>query len=274
MSFDPSLPRDGVNVSRTHPLREAALLIAVVAAAGALCVVVIATAVDWLVPKLPPGLEARLFASAWPAAVGRDADDAEEATRAAAAQQVLQRLARHWSDNPYALRLGVMREDQPNAFALPGGSVVLTSGLLERVESENELAFVLGHELGHFHHRDHLRGLGRGLAFALVMAGLGAGGAAADVAALGGQLAQRGFDRDQERAADRFALELLAAEYGHVAGVTQFFGRLPAPDGAVEEALTGYLATHPLHEQRVEALQALAEQRGWPTTGALRPVAE
>ena len=45
-----------------------------------------------------------------------------------------------------------------NAVALPGGNIVVFAGLLKEIKSENELAMILGHELGHFAHRDHLRG--------------------------------------------------------------------------------------------------------------------
>jgi Zn-dependent protease with chaperone function len=147
--------------------------------------------------------------------------------------------------------------------------VVLTSGLLERVRSENELAFVLGHELGHFRHRDHLRGLGRELALGVVLAGLGLSGAgpAGDLAGLAARLAERGFDRDQERAADAFGLELLAAEYGHVAGASQFFELVEAPDGG----LAAWLSTHPLGDERAASLEALAAARGWRLSGPLQP---
>ena len=54
---------------------------------------------------------------------------------------------------------------------------MVSTGLLEQTASENELAFVVGHEIGHFRNRDHLRGLGRGVAFGLVLAALSTSGA-------------------------------------------------------------------------------------------------
>ena len=50
-----------------------------------------------------------------------------------------------------------------NAFAVPGDTILLVEELLNKVETENELAMVLGHELGHFHFRHHLKGMGRRL---------------------------------------------------------------------------------------------------------------
>ena len=112
------------------------------------------------------------------------------------------------------------------------------------------------------------------MAFGLVLVALSASGAgsAADLASLAGQLAQRSFDRDQENDADAFGLALVAAEYGHVAGAGDFFRKAPGAGGLLGENLEGYLSTHPLHEDRIEALAALAAERGWPTQGALVPL--
>jgi Zn-dependent protease with chaperone function len=140
-------------------------------------------------------------------------------------------MVSHWPDNPYVYEIAIWDESEANAVALPGGVIAVTRGLLDSVESENELAFVLGHELGHFHNRDHLRGLGRGAVFSLllVVVGLGGGGSAVQLASLAGQLAQREADRDREIEADHFGLALLAAEYGHVSGAEIFFS--PSPTG-------------------------------------------
>ena len=268
MSFDPSLPEEGANVSPTHPLREAALLVGGLLGVVVLVAVGVALLVDLLVPRLPPRLESRLFAGGWAALT----DDSPEAgARSAGLQQLVDRLARHWPENPYALRAALWEQEEPNAFALPGGWIVVTSGLLDGVGSENELAFVVGHELGHFEHRDHLRGLGRGLALGLLLAGLGVSGAGAagDLAGLAAQLAQRSFDRDQEHRADAFGLALVAAEYGHVAGAGQFFDEVPGGGDDLGGRLEAYLSTHPLHEDRVAALTTLAVESGWPTRGEL-----
>jgi Zn-dependent protease with chaperone function len=275
VSFEPRLPDERVNVSERNPLAEAALLVGGLTAVVALLALGAALAADWLVPRLPPGLEMKLFGAFTPAP--REAAGAEEGQddpRAAHLQRLLERLERHWPENPYPLRASVWwGEQNANAFALPGGTVAVTEGLLAGVESENELAFVLGHEIGHFRNRDHLKGLGRGLALGLVLGALGMSGVgpAADVAALAGQLAQRSFDREQESAADRFGLELVAAEYGHVAGALDFLRR--APESETEGVwLAEWLATHPLSAERTRELEAFARERGFGREGALVPL--
>jgi Zn-dependent protease with chaperone function len=271
VSFEPRLPDERVNVSERNPLAEGALLVGGLTAVVALLALTAALAADWLVPRLPPGLEVRLFGAFTPApAESEEPGD----PRDAALQALVERLERHWPENPYELRASVWQEENANAFALPGGRILVTSGLLAGVASENELAFVLGHEIGHFRNRDHLKGLGRGLALGLVLGALGMSGVgpAADVAALAGQLAQRRFDREQESAADRFGLELVAAEYGHVAGALDFLGR--EPEGEAEGVwLAEWLATHPLSAERTRELAAYAQERGFAREGELVPLA-
>jgi Zn-dependent protease with chaperone function len=270
MEFDPRLPDEGKNTSPEHPLREFALLVAGVVGVVLAVVAFAAVAVDRLVPLVPPHLEARWFAG-W-LAPDRDTD-----SRAATVQTLLDRLAAHWHDRPYPFHVGVLDEAAPNALALPGGMILVTSGLLERVASENELALVLGHELGHFRARDHLRGLGRGLAAQLVLGALGTSGElVSSLGALAGALAQRGFDRRQESQADAFGLELVHAEYGHVAGAGDFFARLEneSEDASRgERRLARYLDTHPLHADRVAALTTEARAHGWATEGPLTRLA-
>jgi Zn-dependent protease with chaperone function len=273
VSFDPTLPDDSVNVSRTQPVREALVLVAGIAGMGAALFAAIALAVDLLVPRVPPRFEQWLFDVSWIPLVDVSEGD-EEDPRAAAVSDLLERLSTHWTDCPYAFRVTILDAEEPNAMAFPGGMIAVTSGLLERAGSENELAFVLGHELGHYRSRDHLRGLGRGLAFSLVMSALGwSGGGSAQLFTFAGLLAGREFERDQEADADRFGLTLVEAEYGHVAGATDFFQRMPEPEHGVEQQIATYLATHPLNAERIEALARIAQERGWSQLGPTVPLA-
>jgi predicted Zn-dependent protease len=266
VEYDPRLPAEGINSTGENALSEFALLVFGLLGAAAAFLAIAALAIDHLVPMVPPQLEARWFAGL----IGLAHGDAED-PRAAAVQGLLDRIAAHWSERPFAFRVGVLDEPEPNALALPGGAILVTSGLLEQVRSENELALVLGHELGHFRARDHLRGLGRGLALELVLDAFGGEPVVTGMAGLAGQLAQRGFDRHQESEADAFGLELVAAEYGHVAGAGDFFARLAASAQGDQDAVEGYLGTHPLHAERIAALHAEAAAHGWPEQGPLTP---
>jgi beta-barrel assembly-enhancing protease len=243
------------NVSPEHPLAELATLLAGIALVGLGLLGAAWLAVEAAVRWLPVSVEQHVFP-------GLDGESGAPALDA-----LLHRLARHWPENEYALAIAVVEADEPNAFALPGGQLLVTSALLEQAGSENEVAFVLGHELGHLAGRDPLRGLGRGLLVSLAVAALG-GAEGAGVAATAAELGERTFSREQERAADRFALGLVAAEYGHVAGAADFLRRqADAGDGAAS-----WLSTHPASGERARELERLAGERGWPTEGALSQV--
>ncbi len=222
--------------------------------------------VDFVAPRIPPEHEVRWF-SGW-----FTADDSPVGAepRVDALREVLDRISAHWPDNAYTFRVSIWDETEPNALALPGGTIAVTTGLLDAVASENELAFVLGHELGHFHNRDHLRGLGRGIGFSLALfsIGIGGGGGAAELASVAGRLTQRGFDRAQESAADEFGLGLVVAEYGHTAGATDLFQHLAGSGEA--STLASYLSTHPLHGDRANRLEAAASAAGWSVRGKRR----
>ncbi len=270
--FDPGLPDDRVNVSGTSPLAEAGLLIGGLVAVVVVLAVASSLAMEWLVPRLPIGLEVSLFGGGWlPGSGGDEGEEEAPAAREAELQALVDRLALHWPENPYEFKLRVWGEEASNAFALPGGWIGVTNGLIESVESENELAFVLGHEIGHFRNRDHLKGLGRGLALGIVLSALGLSGvgAAGDLAGLAGGLAQRSFDREQESEADEFGLAVVQAEYGHVGGAAEFFRRMPDPESLLGEKLGAYLSTHPVSEERIAELAAFAEAMGFEREGEL-----
>jgi Zn-dependent protease with chaperone function len=145
--------------------------------------------------------------------------------------------------------------------------MVVLGGLLSTVGSENELAFVLAHELGHFKHRDHLRALGRSLAWMTLLTAVGVGGEFSSGLIVGsGTVVNQRFSQRQELAADRFAAELMQQTYGHVGGVTDFFGRPALADGG------SWFGTHPASRTRVRELEALVRERGW-TTAPVTPYA-
>lgn len=149
-----------------------------------------------------------------------------------------------------------------NAFAGPGGQVVLTRGLLEAASGPDEVAGVLAHELGHVAHHHPNRALLRHYGVSLFATALG--GTTAQTADLGLMLAA---SRDAEREADRFAL--LALEQARISpeGLAAFFERQakPAPRAAAETAgsdlltrLGGYATTHPSDSERLAAIRAAA----------------
>ena len=163
MKFTARQPGINVNVSPTHPLKEFAIL-----AGGLLAIVVgvylaLGLAVDLIVPRLSMDLEKKLAG----AFVGRLVETEEVDTTTRSLQDLVDRLQDRCAPLPYMITVHVTESDAVNAAALPGGHMVVFTGLLAEMTSENELAFVLAHELGHYANRDHLRGLGRALVLML-----------------------------------------------------------------------------------------------------------
>ena len=269
MKFVPRKPREGINDSQVDPRKEAVVLIGGVGLVAVVVLVVIGFSIDLLVAWIPASWEVRIFEALSNRIVA--GLSAGSSTPSKKLQNLMDRLAVHWPDNPYSFRIGVMDDDAPNALAVRGGGVLVTTGLLKAVRSENELAFVLGHEIGHFKNRDHLSGLGRQVAIALVMAAVsGSTGGGTDLLAFTGRITERNFGRNQEFAADRVGLEIVFREYGHIASAWDFFDHLPE-ESELAQKLQGYFATHPVSDTRISALKKLAQEQSWPLEGPTRP---
>jgi len=269
VKFTARQPGINVNVSPTHPLKEFAIL-----AGGLLAIVVgvylaLGLVVDLIVPRLSMDLEKKLAG----AFVGRLVENEDVADTTQSLQSLVDRLQDRCAPLPYSITVHVTEADAVNAAALPGGHMVVFTGLLVEMTSENELAFVLAHELGHFANRDHLRGLGRALV--LMTAStllLGADNSINSMIGQGMVLTELSFSRKQESQADEFALETLFCHYGHVADATSFFNKIPE-DG--DPGRFGhYFASHPENRRRIGHLEDLAQERGYPTGNPLPLPAE
>ena len=264
MKHVPRQPRDGINVSETHPLVEAGTLVVGLTA----LFVIIALALIFLIEValffFPAEKEAALFEDWLPDDLITVSPDDERLHKT---QLLVDRLAFHWGDSPYTFRVEIDDSEVANAMALPGGLIVVTQGLLDEVQSENELAFVLGHELGHYRNRDHIRALGRAIVLGMFFA-VASGG---DIANLGinvTDLALRGFNRKQELAADEFGLAMVYTHYGHVNESWRLFERWDDGDDSLLD-IVSYTSTHPQPDDRIEGLEKLALQEGWPLLGTV-----
>ena len=264
MRHVPKQPRDDVNVSDTHPLVEASTLFIGLSAILVLLVVALVFLIEVALYFIPAEREAALFRNWLPEDIVTVSPVDE---RLYQTQLLLDRLAFHCGDSPYEFRVEIDDSSDANAMALPGGLIVVTTGLLDQVESENELAFVLGHELGHYRNRDHLRALGRGVIFALLLA-VTTGSDLSSVGINVADLTLRSFNRKQETSADEFGLELVYTQYGHVEEAWRLFERWDDGDDALFDVL-GYTSTHPQPEDRVDVLEEYAKSRGWPVDGDL-----
>jgi predicted Zn-dependent protease len=153
-------------------------------------------------------------------------------------------------------QFAVIADPEVNAWALPGGKCGVNVGLLEFVESDDELAIVMGHEIAHAVARHGGERISQSMAASIVgelaLGGLDPAVQQAVFAAYGLGVALP-FSRGHEREADRLGL-MIAAEAGYdPRAAISLWTRMAAQGGGGPE----FLSTHPLPEARVEELQAL-----------------
>lgn len=178
-------------------------------------------------------------------------------------QQVGQRVAAESSqDLPYEFR--VINSSVPNAWALPGGKVSINRGLLTEMNSEAELAAVLGHEVVHAAARHGAQAQSRGtlLQAGVILGGIAVGAATerddyASVAMLGGmvgaQLINQRYSREAELESDYYGMKYMnGAGYNPEAAVElqETFVRLS--EGNNQGFAGGLFASHPPSQERVE----------------------
>ena len=165
-------------------------------------------------------------------------------------------------ESPPALRLVVVRADLVNAFALPGGYVVLTHGLIRAAESPEEVAGVLAHEVGHVAHDHVTEAIYRTTAVSMLVSLL-VGDVTFGVAGAVTELAINGrHSREAERAADRYAVELLNASGIDGGGLARFFERIAERAGGEDHPVFRILSTHPPTGERAEEVRAIARADG------------
>lgn len=154
----------------------------------------------------------------------------------------------------FPLKIGIACDDTPNAFALPGGKILITKGLLDNIQSENGLMFIIGHEIGHFVNRDHLQGFGRQLTMTAVLSLFGLGSEASGLFNLS-KIPLRSYQRNQELEADAYGLELLEKTYGHIDGADEFFEHISKKESAAEKVLAQFISTHPPSDERTRLIK-------------------
>jgi Zn-dependent protease with chaperone function len=173
-----------------------------------------------------------------------------------AVQEITKRLTEQIPTSPYRFDVTLVRSDTVNAFALPGGFVVVCTGLLKKAETPDEVAGVLGHELSHVLHRHGLQRTVKTLGLvAVVSIFLGNQEGLVSLAKqLGIELISLKFGREQETEADVEGLRLVHRAKIDPAGLVRFFRRLAEADKLPIELLS----THPMSASRAERLQAEA----------------
>jgi predicted Zn-dependent protease len=178
-----------------------------------------------------------------------------------------ERLVKTLGPQPFEYEFFVVRDDDINAFAVPGGKLFANAGLVSRVENEDALAGVLGHEVAHSagHHivRQQQKGAAAsyasllGLLLGILNPALAIGAMAA------GQAAQLSYQRDFEREANFMGIEY-SRKAGYDPGAMMSLLRQLNQEFSMNPTrMPPYLLSHPMTSERLTNLEAVLGRREW-----------
>ncbi|HSR10485.1 MAG TPA: M48 family metallopeptidase, partial [Thermodesulfobacteriota bacterium] len=172
-------------------------------------------------------------------------------------QEILDRLTSSLGQTGYNFRIVVVMNPAVNAYAVPGGTIVLFSGLLKKTANPEQLAGVLAHEVQHITKRHGTRAMLQHMSMGLIVSALSGDTRALRSAQVIGMMR---YSRQYEREADEEAMKLLLVSRINRKGMVAFFESL-AKQYEKSAKVPAYLSTHPDLEERVQNLKALAATR-------------
>jgi len=150
-----------------------------------------------------------------------------------------------------------------NAIALPGGTVVMTDQLVALAETEDEIAGVLAHEIGHVVHRHSLKQIYRvmGIAFMASVVGGDSGQVVEELIGQASLLQTMSYSRGFEAEADSFSVKLMIEAGRDPVAFVTLLERI-MEDAGIESERSNWLSTHPGNAERREAVEAEVQQLG------------
>lgn len=181
-------------------------------------------------------------------------------------QAALSALAARLAEgNPDMPRVSIRAYDIPvmNAFAMPGGRIVVTRELIARADAPEELAGVIGHEIGHVYYRHSEAQMVRAAGVQILISIATGGGGSDSISSLAGLAAIMRYSRAAEAEADNYALTLLTAAKVDPMGFKRFFERVLQEEGERPGGPIGKIesvfATHPGTKERMNRVGPLPD---------------
>ena len=266
----------GVRADRRTLARTAGWAVAAIAGIAATAFVLIPLLAVQLAAMTPDSIkqrvgEATLQRLAFLASHRADGSEAGVFCDDSGGLSALETLARRISagmEPPPRLRLAVIDAGFVNAFALPGGYVVFTKGLLTTAETPAEIAGVLAHEIGHVVHDHATQAVYRTTAVSMLVSALIGDVTSGVVGGLAEFAINGRYSREAEREADRFAFERLDAAGIDGRGLARFFERIARKADSEDHALFRILSTHPPTRERLDHARTHTRYVGIPLGNA------
>ena len=163
------------------------------------------------------------------------------------------------ANSPFRFEFTLLRDDQTvNAFALPGGQIFITAALFKQFEKEDELAGVLGHEIGHVIDRHSAQQMAKsklfsGIGTAIIAATGGGGGGGGQMGAMVGQLLNTKYGRNDELESDEWGVKLMyqaGFDPNALVTVMEILERSAGGGGGPE-----FLSSHPSPKNRIAMIK-------------------
>ncbi len=238
-------------------------LLAALASIGILVVLYL-----WGIPALS-GFVASLVPVSWEERLGQavvehlapPAIRCTDTNRTPVISEILTALTTHSPTSPYTIRVILVNDSSINAFAAPGGTIVLLRGLLEQTQTPEELAGILAHELQHILNRHSTRALIQHVSMGLLLAAITGNTSGTAAYGLEGAriLGSLRYSRQNEEEADAGGMRMLLEAGIDPMGMIAFLELLKKRTSESPSILK-YLSTHPGTEDRIEKLKSLAGQ--------------
>ncbi len=214
---------------------------------------------DWAASRVPVPWEEQLGREVIEQLAPSERRCADPRT-AQALDQILSSLTASGPPSPYRFTVTVVDQSSVNAFAAPGGTIVVYRGLLKKTGTPEELAGVLAHEIEHVVHRHGVKAVFREMSMRTLVSFL-TGDASATLYGLDAAATLGGlrYHRRDEEEADREGMKAIQAARINPAGWIHLFRRLEE-EAAASPGVLQYLSTHPPTPDRIKQLERLAAQ--------------
>lgn len=221
----------------------------------------------WLAPMVPAEWESRMGRSSIDRfLVGQKVCD--DSLAVADLRAVMDRLLAGAPASTPTFQLYVVRDSSVNAFAAPGGYIVVNSGLLAAAKSPEEVAGVLAHEIQHVLHRHSTRAVIRDVPLRFALATLSGGSGMETAAGVAASLGSLKYRRSDESESDRDGMAMLRAARVDAGGMAAFMRTLESRREFVPRFVS-YLSSHPRTAERAAQLEGLARQSNYEVTPLL-----
>ncbi len=260
MRYNSKLPDDSVNIPKENFFLQMLKLFATLAFFSFLIYSILKIALYFVVDNLPPSYEKKLTTLV---AIDMDIDNLKSSDYL---DEITKKISQ-CAQLPYDIKTFIIPDETLNAFALPGGTIYITQGMLKSLKNQNELVSIIGHEMGHFKNRDHLKGFGTKLLFSLITLSLGEGYGTILNTTL--DISNIKYSQSAELEADAFSLDVMQCAYGNVSDATTLFQRMD--DG---DEWNYFFTTHPAFKKRLEQMQERIKNKGYNTKAVATPLKE